>query len=369
MDINSILITNSGINKTTGGGVVGLNLMEALLSCSNLKLVLSNQHFKDSKIADMPAYCIEPNQYGYSDPFFMDYMAKLMIEEVDITSIELAQTYACPFGMTVEKLKKDYFCKIIADIAPHNTEFSQEEHMKFLGQYPFPHLTNEFLWKAYSKHLRFADKVIVHSHKSAEYLKEKAKLNEFPAVIPHGCYPPDKVPEYPEEIQPGSFGALGFDKGTPYLIEAWNSMQQSEKTLFLMGGHDINAFKSSFAPWLDKFQSVGHIKDVGDFYSSISFLVAPSVSEGFGICILEAMSWGRPVIVAEGAGASELVTDGKSGFVVKIRDSTALAEKIQWYYDNPDEIKTMGQHARETALKYTWDIIKKKYIDIYKGMF
>jgi len=365
MNLNSILLTNSGVNQFTGGGIVSFNLLKAMQEITDVKLILSNQHFKDGKYfapEEIPAYCIDPGQYRYYDPFFMDYMASALLPD---EPIELVQTYACPFGETIEKLKTKYLAKIVADIAPHNIETSMQEHIKWQGSYPYPHLTNQFLWKLYSKHLRLADKVIVHSHSSAEYLEKAAELECRPTVIPHGCYLAHPCYEtYPNTITPGYFGALGIDKGIIYMINAWLNCKYPSK--LIMGGRDAEGFKLEAN--MDKFHIIGAVKNIADFYSKISFYIQPSVVEGFGITPLEAMAFNRPVIVAEGAGMCELVTDGKDGFVVPIRDIEAIKDKIGYFFDNPDEIQRMGKEARKTAEKYTWDKIRKQYITIYKEL-
>ncbi|MBA7713935.1 hypothetical protein ES703_122946 [subsurface metagenome] len=50
-----------------------------------------------------------------------------------------------------------------------------------------------------------------------------------------------------------------------------------------------------------------------------------------------------------------MARDGEDGFVIPIRDVKAIKEKIQYFYDNPEEIKRMGRNAREYIEKYTWE--------------
>ena len=78
------------------------------------------------------------------------------------------------------------------------------------------------------------------------------------------------------------------------------------------------------------------------------------------------MAAGRPVIACKGAGAAELIKDGKHGFRFNIRDSAKLLEHIQYFHDNPSEIKKMGDACRKKARKFTWDRIEKEYIKLYK---
>jgi glycosyltransferase involved in cell wall biosynthesis len=66
------------------------------------------------------------------------------------------------------------------------------------------------------------------------------------------------------------------------------------------------------------------------------------------------MASGLPVIVTEHVGAKDLVEEGVNGFVVPIRDSKAIAERLQWLYQRPDRLREMGQAARRTAEKYNY---------------
>jgi len=96
--------------------------------------------------------------------------------------------------------------------------------------------------------------------------------------------------------------------------------------------------------------------------------VLSSVNEGFGITALEAMAHGRPVIVAEGAGSHDVVRNGVDGFIVPVRDPDAIAEKIDWFKDNPDKLREMGKEAQKTARKYSWDKIEQHYQEVYAGV-
>jgi len=345
--------------------------MEALKSCSELKTIFSSQVFPENMFDGVQAFSALPQSYGYEQatPFFMDsFISNYLPDE----PIDLAQTYACPFPCTVEKLKYKYNTKIVADLAPHNIAVSKEEHIKLQGSYPFPHLTNPTLLKMYLRHLRLADKVVVHSHSSAEYIMKEADLKEKPLVIPHGTYIPEKIVSLPDDFALGYFGMLGIDKGINYLFDAWLSLYaeggpfKKNHKLWIgggMGGH--MEVKPELQPI---FNFVGQIPNISDFYNNISVYIQPSIQDGFGITPLEAMAHGRPAIISDGAGVSELITNGKNGFVVPMRNSKAIADKIQYFYENESEINRMGVEARKTAEKYSWDIIKKEYVKVYEEL-
>jgi len=178
------------------------------------------------------------------------------------------------------------------------------------------------------------------------------------AVIPHGCFLPVENQIYsPEDFCVAHVGANITDKGQLYLVQAWHKLTKDPKVsgrLVLVGRG--TGLWASFGVF-----SSEHVGNIGKIYCDCSVYVQPSVTEGFGIQVLEAMAYARPVIVSEGAGACELVEDGKEGFIVPIRDAEAIREKVEYFYDNPDEVRRMGKNAREKAEKYSWEIIENKY--------
>jgi glycosyltransferase involved in cell wall biosynthesis len=113
---------------------------------------------------------------------------------------------------------------------------------------------------------------------------------------------------------------------------------------------------------------MGWVEKPANLFSRCSVLVAPSVTEGFGICVLEAMAHGRPVIVSEGAGAADVVDDDVNGFVVPRRNPDAIADRIMQLKNSPDLALEMGLQAREKAMQYTWDKIIPQYQAIWKGL-
>ncbi|MBP7654479.1 glycosyltransferase family 4 protein, partial [Candidatus Dependentiae bacterium] len=94
--------------------------------------------------------------------------------------------------------------------------------------------------------------------------------------------------------------------------------------------------------------------------------VLPSLCEPFGMSILEAMSCGLPVIVTDAGGAPEVVGANNSEFVVPVRDSEKLAEKIISLLLNYEKCKSKGKDNREYAVRnFDWRLISAKYNSLY----
>ena len=78
-------------------------------------------------------------------------------------------------------------------------------------------------------------------------------------------------------------------------------------------------------------------------------LVLPSTSEGLGRVIIEAMATATPAIGSDVGGIPELISDGVNGFLIAPGDEQALAEKLRWVFNNPDQTREMGRSARAFA--------------------
>lgn len=279
----------------------------------------------------------------------MDYFASCKIEELNI---DLAIFNGNPWGLTVKKLKP---AKIIVDVPAHNLELSIEEFHRIGLQYNHVHMTDPYLWRCYTEHIRLADVVLCPSKLSAEYITRKLGLINRVVVIPHGCTLPSETKPLPEIFTVAHVGVNGPDKGQIFLVKAWNSLRLNARILLAGYGTEY-------------LGGLGHIDDVRSIYEQCSVYVQPSVTEGFGIPLLEAMAHGRPVIATEGCGSCELVEDGKEGFIVPIRSPEALANGIRYFSDNPNEVKRMGINARAKAEKYEWSKIEKRYEELYASV-
>jgi glycosyltransferase involved in cell wall biosynthesis len=95
----------------------------------------------------------------------------------------------------------------------------------------------------------------------------------------------------------------------------------------------------------------------------VDLFVLPSLAEGFGLVIGEAMASGVPVLTTVNTGGPELITDGEEGWCVPAHDVEALAERIEWAHGHRDELYQMGVKARRRAEQWTWTHYRRKLID------
>ena len=88
-------------------------------------------------------------------------------------------------------------------------------------------------------------------------------------------------------------------------------------------------------------------------------LVLPSIVEGRALVQQEALSRGLPLLVTPNAGGEDLIVAGETGWLVPMRDPSALAERIAWFADHRRELPAMREAARRMAAARTW----KQYTD------
>jgi glycosyltransferase involved in cell wall biosynthesis len=90
-------------------------------------------------------------------------------------------------------------------------------------------------------------------------------------------------------------------------------------------------------------------------YQEYDALVLPTVFEGFGLVIVEAMAAGLPVITTPHSIGPELISNSENGYIVPIRNEKALLEAIiSLRYKSQEEYQAMRLNARKTVEAYTW---------------
>lgn len=104
---------------------------------------------------------------------------------------------------------------------------------------------------------------------------------------------------------------------------------------------------------------------LGALYRGASALAYPSLGEGFGLPVVEAMAEGCPVLVARGTVCAELA--GDAGISVDAEDVDALADGLARLLDDPELSRALGGRGRERALPFTWERAARETRHSYEG--
>ena len=148
----------------------------------------------------------------------------------------------------------------------------------------------------------------------------------------------------------GVVGGNPLRKGYLYLLQAWRKLALPNARLLIRGG-DFAGYPALQAlirsmPWVEH---VGYVPDISDFYQRCDVFVLPSIDDGFGMALVEAMANQRACIATTHCGASEIMTSGKDGIVVAPGDAEALAEAILSFYEDEDFRHSVAVQAARTA--------------------
>ena len=145
-------------------------------------------------------------------------------------------------------------------------------------------------------------------------------------------------------------GGLSLRKGIRYLLEAFDRLQYGNKRLTFVGWV-LPEMEETIKPYRDnpRIKILGHVPQdkLKEIMSTSHVLVLPSVEDGLGLVQVQALACGCPVIATQNTGGQDVFTDGKEGFIVPIRDSGAIAERLQRMADDPSLWSTMSEAAIE----------------------
>lgn len=174
-------------------------------------------------------------------------------------------------------------------------------------------------------------------------------------------------------------GRLSEKKGIEYLIKAMPSilLDFPETKLLIIGlGEKEFALKSLSAQLNLTDKSiifVGAIPNrrLPQYYATADVFVGPSIvarggdQEGFGLVFVESIASGTFTIGTDLPAISDIIEEGKTGFIVRRKDSEQIADKIKFILSNRSELSDMRVKARQIiSRKFDWDVVSEMYKQI-----
>jgi glycosyltransferase involved in cell wall biosynthesis len=288
---------------------------------------------------------------GKIDKYSMDKYIEDVVDDTDI--LHSWATVACESARKMKNAGKKViftFCDPIAD------KPLLEERIKWGVD-----LYREGEWEAWRRFywsIKYGDYIVANSNFTKNGIVDLGFEEENILVNYHGTEWVDNPPPLPDEFKALFLGSLCLRKGTPYLLEAFNKLPDTK--LLMQGEINLELQTATISHKPPKAEWRIFDLNVERAFSESSVYVQPSIVDGCPIPILEAMMRGRPVIATTNCGSGEHIRDGWSGFVIPACDSDAIVTAVQYFIDNPSEIKRMGDNARATAELNTWDKNEEK---------
>jgi glycosyltransferase involved in cell wall biosynthesis len=222
-----------------------------------------------------------------------------------------------------------------------------------------------------------ASKIICVSPSTREIISAKYKIDQTVSlVVPNGIncqFNRNIVPEIKNNREILFVGRIDKRKGVDFLISAYEELIKNNPGILLhiVGEGKDRPKLQNYC--LNKGLNIifhGHLSDQEIFNLSkqASAQIIPSVFEGFGLVVLEAMSRGLPVIATNVDGIRDIITDGSNGILVDYGDKYLLAKRIQDLLINDDLAKRLVKNAYNSLENYKWENTYADTIHVYEEL-
>ncbi|NQW00552.1 MAG: glycosyltransferase family 4 protein [Rhodospirillales bacterium] len=249
------------------------------------------------------------------------------------------------------------------------TEVLREAYRHFA--LPFAETDGEMIEREQQEYEQ-ADRISVPSTHAARtfidrgFASEKILVNGLGVDLGRFHAPPHRPTDRPPRIL--FVGGIGLRKGVPWLLEAFAPLAARAEL------HVVGPVSPDFQALLrcHPLASV-HMRGaiVGSAlaaeYGRADIFCLPSIEEGYGMVIAEAMACGLPIVTTHAVGAVDLLTPGLDGLVVPPADSPALALALEQLVDDAELRQKMGRRALETVRAgHSWEDYMERTLASYE---
>jgi glycosyltransferase involved in cell wall biosynthesis len=215
-----------------------------------------------------------------------------------------------------------------------------------------------------------ASRILVPSRYVRETLRGADSLRAEVSIVPYGA-PIVNIPakktsrSLKDKLKVIFIGSLSQRKGISYLLDAIRQLGSAvELTLIGRRVSDCRPLDSALKihRWIP---SLSHAEVLQELQQH-DVMAFPSLFEGFGLVVLEAMACGVPVIATPNGAAPDIIHDGDDGFIVPIRDSQALAGRLELLSRDRELLASMGHAAQRTAAQHSWRLYRDRLVEIVR---
>ena len=189
-------------------------------------------------------------------------------------------------------------------------------------------------------------------------------------VVHHGVRPLP-VPSLPREKLILSVGAIQKRKNLARLVEAFEALPSDWRMVLAgsdgFGAGEIRA-RIETSPARNRIQTTGYVNDdaLARWYGRASIFAFPSLDEGFGIPVVEAMAAGVPVVTSNCSALREVA--GDAAVLVDPESTEAITAALRELTENPELRMEFARRGRERANLFTWEKAVRETWDVYQEL-
>lgn len=291
-------------------------------------------------------------------------------------------SYARRIGVIAQKLKE-----LHADIV-HTHLFSADVWGRLAARYAhIPVVTTEHninisesrLWACIKRCMKnFSALYTAPSQAVATYMRDAYHISPSRVqIIQHGIdvkkFSTIQEASFKKPYRIGIIGRLVEQKGHRYMIQALTQFSSDDIRLVITGSGKKKEELMVYAQKLemdDKIQWHDPTPHVERVYADCDIVVVPSVWEGLGLVVLEAMASGRLVIASDVDGIGEIVENNSTGLLVPAQDSNALASAIRGAIENIEKSRAIAQAGRIWVEKHAdVEVMAHTYAGLYTRLY
>jgi glycosyltransferase involved in cell wall biosynthesis len=219
-------------------------------------------------------------------------------------------------------------------------------------------------WLGRAKHLLWCDRLICVSEAIRTRCVAAGLPDSLLTVIPDFVDCRHFDPSVGQEVAPATdsptlltVGRLTASKGHRVLLPAMREVVRRMPSARLLvcgrGEEEAALRRQAHALGLgDRVEFLGFAPDVRRVLAQADVFVMPSLAEGLGVAVLEAMAMAKPVVASDAGGLPESVVHGETGLVVAAGDAGALGEALLDLLNDPEKARRMGKAGRGRALSH-----------------
>lgn len=213
--------------------------------------------------------------------------------------------------------------------------------------------------------IALADFIITASEFSRTSLALAPHLKAPIIVIPYGApaVGQQQTSSRGDKLRGLFVGALSQAKGISYLLDAVARLQSKVELTLI--GHRISADVPE-RQLLDRhrwIRSLSHNELLAEM-GRHDVLILPSLHEGFGLVIFEAMAQGVPAIATSNTGGADVIEDDVDGFVIPIRSADSIAEKLELLAKDRERLMSMKAAAKRKAQSRGWESYRERLVEV-----
>jgi len=188
-------------------------------------------------------------------------------------------------------------------------------------------------------------------------------------VIPLGFPPVIQHPKAESGKKPMIFiyaGNQSLRKGSHLLYQAWRNCNflADEAELWLIGKMQLPPHLREDLPGKVIIKENIPHDELMALYQQADIFVLPTLADGFGMVVTEAMSQGVPVIASENCCGPDVIEPGKDGWIIPAGDIDKLSTQMRWCVANPQQVASCGNAAKQKATNWQWPQYRQKLAEI-----